>query len=215
MPRRPRVLCACKCGQYVTTAKESDHLQKKYYAKSKGVSSIVRKRQPSTHPDATRAATESEQQLQELPSRSESLEPIPGPSGTPSRARNTSQLWDRVLATRAMEPDEESASERSENLFGDDFQSQYDSDNEAQPQHDPGAPLNPITHGIPPGELLRQDMLVRGVVNETFDFIIKHKVSVATYSTMQDRFVLKRSHSSLSSLQHLRTRILALSGLKP
>ncbi|KAG8795067.1 hypothetical protein FRC12_018363 [Ceratobasidium sp. 428] len=32
---------------------------------------------------------------------------------------------------------------------------------------------------------------------------------------MQDRFVLKRSHSTLSSLRHLRTQILALSGLKP
>ncbi|KAG8787262.1 hypothetical protein FRC12_015749 [Ceratobasidium sp. 428] len=119
------------------------------------------------YPNA-RAAPASELQIQDPPSRSESPEPIPGPFTSPSRSHNAMQLWDRVLATRARESDEESASGGSENLFGDNFQSQCDSDDEAQPQNNPGALLNPITHGIPPGELLRQDVLVRGVVNCKF-----------------------------------------------
>ncbi|KAG8795068.1 hypothetical protein FRC12_018364 [Ceratobasidium sp. 428] len=157
MGRRPRVLCACKCGKYVTTAKESDHLQKKYYAKSRRVSNIIRKR---PYASESGVASASEQQHQDPLSRSESSEPVPRPSTPPSRSHNAGQLWDRVLSTRARDSDEESTSKRSEDLFGDDFQSQCDSDDEAQPQDDPGVPLNPITHGIPPGELLRQDMLV-------------------------------------------------------
>ncbi|KAG9095109.1 hypothetical protein FRC07_011147, partial [Ceratobasidium sp. 392] len=113
----------------------------------------------------TGAALAPEQQLRDPPLRSESPESIPGPSTAPSRPHNARQLWDRVLATRARDSDEENTSERSESLFGEDFQSQYDSDDEAQPQDDPDVPLNPITRGIPPGELLRQDMLVRGVLN--------------------------------------------------
>lgn len=48
---------------------------------------------------------------------------------------------------------------------------------------------------------------------DTFDFLVKSKVSVGTYHGMQEKFVLKRNQASLPSLKQIRTHVLALSGL--
>jgi hypothetical protein len=50
---------------------------------------------------------------------------------------------------------------------------------------------------------------------DTFDFLVRSQVSVDTYHSMQERFILKKNHTSLPSLKQLRTRMLALSGFKP
>ncbi|KAG9085917.1 hypothetical protein FRC07_013259 [Ceratobasidium sp. 392] len=204
MPPRKRVQCACKCGGLVTTSMEADHLQKKHYSKVKLVPSIVRKRRSilrPTKPDSARSKSPtSSPPVQSLTRFDDSQEPAPGPSGAQIEAPDHTGLWERVFATRATVSDDEDISNRSEELFSDDFKSQSDSDDEAQPEDIPQAQLNPLTQGIPPGNLLRQDMLVRGVVDApnllsssqiddigTFDFIVKHKLSVSTYHDMQDR----------------------------
>lgn len=60
-----------------------------------------------------------------------------------------------------MEEDEPEGSELS---GGTGFVSEPDSDASAEPVEPPGGRFNPATHGISPGELLREEKIVRAVL---------------------------------------------------
>ncbi|CAE6436081.1 unnamed protein product [Rhizoctonia solani] len=225
MAPRPRVNCACKCGNYVTTEVEAKHLQKIYYTKRMPVPLIIRRQLSMRSP----SPPEPGPPLQYQPERF-SLSPVPPDIDVNQvpECEDPASLWARVMATRIQIQLQEEESDRSELSAATGFVSRSDSDASAEPDDPPRGRFNTATYGISPSELLREGRIVRAVVNaaknlsqsqlddiEVFDFIVRDKISIRTYHHMQSRFCLTRSHASLPSLKNLRSRILALCGLKP
>ncbi|KAB5587767.1 DNA helicase INO80 [Ceratobasidium theobromae] len=169
MAPRPRVKCACKCGQLVTTEIEGKHLLQKYYTKTLLVPAKLQrqrsKRDAAPPAPGMSLSTPPEQYATGSTSdlHHDTTSPNPPDINDVPDSGDHELLWAQVLRSRVQIQEEDVGSSELSAATG--FVSQTDSDASAEPNDPPEGQFNPATYGISPGELLRKERIVQSVLD--------------------------------------------------
>ncbi|KAF8596714.1 hypothetical protein BDV93DRAFT_570770, partial [Ceratobasidium sp. AG-I] len=235
--KKRRVICDCPCRKRVTTETQKRHLQAENDKKRVSLSQLrTQMRRLSTlesiRAHRARSSARNETQLSNHAGLPDDFLPAtPPPPESPTAPAeppelDLTQLWEQVMRARPL--DLEGPQSLSEG-FPSSFQSATDSDASAEPFEDASLAYNPATYGLSTESHLKARFLLEAIKEapnrllpeslgdiKTFDFIINEKLSVRTYNAMQSNFVRKDlPHMPLPTLKRIRTRMLALSALKP